>query len=92
MSLYPNKKQIPQQMKISLALTTGFWNELYFYRAKFIITEWILFELYTSIFRAKNENKVLLGLRVKGEGLRRDFTHFSFHFLFHSIFQSIDLS
>jgi len=48
MSLYPNKKQIPQQMKISLALTTGFWNELYFYRAKFIITEWSLFVLYTG--------------------------------------------
>ena len=48
MSLYPNKKQIPQQMKISLALTTGFWNELYFYRAKFIITEWSLFELYST--------------------------------------------
>jgi len=33
-------------MKISLASTTGFWNELYFYRAKFIITEWSLFVLY----------------------------------------------
>jgi len=53
--------QTPQQMKISPASATGFWNEL-------------LFELYT-----KNENKVLLVLRVKGEGLRRDFTHFSIH-------------
>ena len=50
MSLYPNKKQIPQQMKISLALTTGFWNELYFYRANFIITEWSLFELYSFFY------------------------------------------
>jgi len=79
--------QTPQQMKISPASATGFWNELYFYRANFILMESTLFELYT-----KNENKVLLVLRVKGEGLRRDFTHFSFHFLFHSIFQSIDFS
>jgi hypothetical protein len=82
MSLYPNKKQIPQQMKISLALTTGFWNELYFYRAKFIITEWILFELYTSIFRAKNENKVLLGLRVKGGRVKERFYPFFIPFSF----------
>ena len=39
-------------MKISLASTTGFWNELYFYRAKFIIMEWSLFELYTLILIA----------------------------------------
>ena len=41
------KTKAPQQMKISLASTTGFWNELYFYRAKFIITEWSLFVLFT---------------------------------------------
>jgi hypothetical protein len=33
--------------------------------------------LYFLKIRAKNENKVLLGLRVKGEGLRRVFIHFS---------------
>ncbi|MBZ4656714.1 MAG: hypothetical protein JG759_1262 [Thermoanaerobacter sp.] len=33
-------------MKISPASATGFWNELYFYRANFIIMEWSLFELY----------------------------------------------
>jgi hypothetical protein len=33
------KKQTPQQMKISPASATGFWNELYFYRANFIIME-----------------------------------------------------
>jgi hypothetical protein len=52
----------------------------------FFLIPYFLKSFHSSIFRAKNENKVLLGLRVKGEGLRRDFTHFSFHFLFHSIF------
>ena len=42
------RKQTPQQMKISPASATGFWNELYFYRAKFIIMEWSLFVLYIN--------------------------------------------
>jgi len=44
---------------------------------------------HSLIFGAKNENKVLLEKRVKGEGLRGDFVHFLFHFLFHSISQSL---
>ena len=33
-------------MKISPASATGFWNELYFYGANFILMESTLFELY----------------------------------------------
>jgi hypothetical protein len=42
------KKQTPQQMKIAPASATGFWNELYFYRANFIFLESTLFDLYIS--------------------------------------------
>ncbi|MDK2810872.1 MAG: hypothetical protein PWR27_1581, partial [Petroclostridium sp.] len=42
------RKQTPQQIKISPASTTGFWNELYFYRANFIIMESSLFVLYNN--------------------------------------------
>ncbi|WP_207654533.1 hypothetical protein, partial [Herbinix hemicellulosilytica] len=38
--------QTPQQMKIAPASATGFWNELYFYRANFIFLESTLFDLY----------------------------------------------
>jgi len=48
--------------------------------------------LYFLKIRAKNENKVLLGLRVKGEGLRRVLSISPLHLLFHSIFQSVDLT
>ena len=41
------KTQTPQQIKISPASATGFWNELYFYGANFILMESTLFELYT---------------------------------------------
>jgi len=40
---FPSKKQTPQQMKISPASATGFWNELYFYGANFIFMESSLF-------------------------------------------------
>ena len=40
------RKQTPQQMKISPASATGFWNGLYFYGANFILMESTLFELY----------------------------------------------
>jgi hypothetical protein len=43
---FPSKKQTPQQMKISPASATGFWNKLYFYGANFILMESTLFELY----------------------------------------------
>jgi len=36
--------QTPQQMKISPASATGFWNGLYFYGANFILMESTLFE------------------------------------------------
>ena len=52
---FPSKKQTPQQMKISPASATGFWNELYFYRAKFIIMESTLFELYNRSRILKNQ-------------------------------------
>ena len=47
------KMQTPQQIRCYPASTTGFWNELYFYRANFIITEWSLFELYNSINKTR---------------------------------------
>jgi hypothetical protein len=47
------KKQTPQQMKIAPASATGFWNELYFYRANFIFLESTLFELYIVMFVVK---------------------------------------
>ena len=45
------KKQTPQQMKIAPASATGFWNELYFYGANFILMESTLFELYIYIIK-----------------------------------------
>gem|GEM_PF-3147748 len=42
------KTQTPQPIRISPASATGFWNELYFYRANFIFLESTLFDLYRS--------------------------------------------
>jgi len=55
------RKQTPQQMKISPASATGFWNGLYFYGANFILMESTLFELYSKILQPYN---FILQLRI----------------------------
>ena len=56
LTLTSTKKQTPQPFRISPASTTGFWNELYFYRANFIIMEWSLFVLFSCIFPCSFSN------------------------------------
>jgi len=51
------------------------------FNSSFLIP-YFLKSFHFSIFRAKNENKVLLGLRVKGEGLRGGFCPFFIPFSF----------
>ena len=42
----PKNQKAPQQIRSYPASATRFWNELYFYGAKFIIMEWSLFCIY----------------------------------------------